>query len=104
MGRVPNRMQDDSDFEPRDSRLAAHPGRAYRLAMENASPDQDDRLKDFFARHGGASTRPIRKGQSGGGVQGWSEVYANDGYTLRCDWSTFGSREEMKYSEVAPGP
>jgi hypothetical protein len=104
MGRVPNRMQDDSDLEPRDSRLAAHAARAYRLAMENASPDHDDRLKDFFARHGGASTRPMRKGQSGGGVQGWSEVYANDGYALRCDWSTFGSREEMKYSEVGPGP
>jgi hypothetical protein len=29
-------------------------------------------------------------------------VYANDGYALRCDWSTFGSREEMNYSEIAP--
>jgi len=74
------------------------------FAMEDASPDHDDRLKDFFARHGGASARPMRKGQSGGGVQGWSEVYANDGYALRCDWSTFGTREEMKYSEVAPKP
>jgi hypothetical protein len=74
------------------------------FAMEDASPDHDDRLKDFFARHGGASARAMRKGQSGGGVQGWSEVYANDGYALRCDWSTFGSREEMKYSEVAPTP
>jgi len=72
------------------------------IAMEGASPDHDDRLKDFFARHGGASTRPMRKGQSGGGVLGWSEVYANDGYALRCDWSTFGSREEMNYSEIAP--
>jgi len=72
------------------------------FAMEDASPDYDDRLKDFFARHGGASTRPMRKDQSGGGVQGWSEVYANDGYALRCNWSTFGSREEMNYSEIAP--
>ena len=72
------------------------------FAMEDASPDHDDRLKDFFARHGGASTRQMRKGQSEGGVQGWSEVYANDGYALRCDWSTFGSREEMNYSEIAP--
>ena len=71
--------------------------------MEDASPDHDDRLIDFFGRHGGASTRPMRKGQSAGGVRGWSEVYANDGYTLRCDWSTFGSLEEMKYSELAPG-
>jgi len=71
--------------------------------MEDASPDHDDRLVDFFARHGGASARPMRKDQSAGGVQGWSEVYANDGYALRCEWSTFGSREEMKYSELAPG-
>jgi hypothetical protein len=44
----------------------------------------------------------MRKGQSAGGVQGWSEVYANDGYALRSEWSTFGSREEMKYAELAP--
>ena len=70
--------------------------------MDDASPDHDDRLNDFFARHGGASTRTLRRGQSAGGIQGWSEAYANDGYTLRCEWSTFGSREEMKYSEIAP--
>jgi hypothetical protein len=66
------------------------------------APDHEDRLNDFFARHGGASARALRRGQSAGGIQGWSEAYANDGYTLRCEWSTFGSREEMKYSEVAP--
>jgi hypothetical protein len=33
---------------------------------------------------------------------GWSEVYAADGYRLRCDWSRMGSREEMKFSEIAP--
>jgi len=82
--------------------LRLMPGAHSVCAMEDASPDHDDRLKDFFARHGGASTRPMGKGQSGGGVQGWSEVYANDGYALRCDWSTFGSREEMNYSELAP--
>jgi hypothetical protein len=71
--------------------------------MDNSSPDHDERLIDFFARHGGASARVMRQGQSSGGVQGWSEVYANDGYALRCEWSTFGSREEMKYSELAPG-
>jgi hypothetical protein len=44
----------------------------------------------------------LRQGQAAGGLQGWSEIYANDGYALRCEWSTFGSREEMKYSEIAP--
>jgi hypothetical protein len=73
-------------------------------SMEDASPDHDERLKDFFARHGGPGSRGIRRGQSAGGVQGWSEAYAGDGYVLRCDWSTFGTREEMKYSEIAPKP
>jgi hypothetical protein len=72
--------------------------------MEDASPDHDERLKDFFARHGGPGPRGIRRGQSAGGVQGWSEAHAGDGYVLRCDWSTFGTREEMKYSEIAPKP
>jgi hypothetical protein len=70
--------------------------------MEDASPDHDERLKDFFARHGGPGPHGMRRGQSAGGVQGWSEAYASDGYVLRCDWSTFGSRDEMKYSEIAP--
>jgi len=73
-------------------------------SMEDASPDHDERLKDFFARHGGPGPRGICRGQSGGGVQGWSEAHAGDGYVLRCDWSTFGTREEMKYSEIAPKP
>jgi hypothetical protein len=72
--------------------------------MADASSDHDDRLNDFFARHGGASERGLRRGQSAGGIQGWSEAHANDGYVLRCDWSTFGSREEMKYTEIAPNP
>jgi hypothetical protein len=70
--------------------------------MKHASPDHDERLRDFFARHGGASAREPRRGESAGGLEGWSEVYANDGYALRCDWSTFGTREEFKYSEVHP--
>ncbi len=72
--------------------------------MEDTAPDHDERLKDFFVRHGGPGARAARRGGSAGGVQGWSEVYANDGYVLRCDWSTFGTREEMKYSEIAPQP
>jgi hypothetical protein len=70
--------------------------------MEDASPDHDERIKDFFARHGGPGPRGIRSGQSSGGVQGWSEAHAGDGYVLRCDWSTFGSHDEMQYSEIAP--
>jgi hypothetical protein len=70
--------------------------------MEFDSSDHDERLEDFFARHGGPGSHAVRRGQSAGGVQGWSEVSANDGYVLRCDWSTFGTREEMKYSEIAP--
>ncbi|HTB86850.1 MAG TPA: hypothetical protein VK743_02810 [Steroidobacteraceae bacterium] len=72
--------------------------------MEDSSPDHDERIKDFFARHGGPGPRGIRSGQSTGGVQGWSEAHASDGYVLRCDWSTFGSRDEMQYSEIAPKP
>jgi hypothetical protein len=67
------------------------------------SPDRDDRIEDFLARHGGRSAKAVRNAESQGGTVGWSEVYASDGYTLRCDWSSFGSREEMTYSEIAPG-
>ncbi|HEX3913478.1 MAG TPA: hypothetical protein VHW71_08225 [Steroidobacteraceae bacterium] len=70
--------------------------------MDDISSDRDERECDFFARHGGQSTRPPRKVRSAAGEQGWSEAYANDGYVLRCDWSQFGSREEMKYTEIAP--
>jgi hypothetical protein len=72
--------------------------------MDDASPDHDERIKDFFARHGGPGSLAPRKGNSAGGVQGWSEVYAGDGYTLRCDWSSLGSQEKMTYLEVAPQP
>ena len=70
--------------------------------MHDASPDHDERLRDFFSRHGGSSAQIARQGESTGGVQGWSEVYAHDGYALRCEWSSFGSRKEMNYLEIAP--
>jgi hypothetical protein len=70
--------------------------------MKEYSPDDEDRLKDFLARHGGAGSQANREGESVGGMQGWSEVYASDGYVLRCEWSSMGSRHEMKYSEIAP--
>jgi hypothetical protein len=68
----------------------------------HASSDDADRIKDFLARHGGPCNRASKAGESAPGIQGWTEVYANDGYVLRCDWSSFGNREEMKYSEIAP--
>lgn len=70
--------------------------------MDDRSPDHDERIKDFFSRHGGPGEPRARESQSAGGVQGWSEVYAQDGYILRCEWSTFGTRETMEYSEIAP--
>ncbi len=68
----------------------------------DASPDSQDRIRDFLVRHGGPSPQPRREQVSESGVRGWSEVYAADGYRLRCDWSRMGSREEMSFSEIAP--
>ena len=72
-------------------------GIGYRL---DDSPDGEDRVEDFLARHGGPGSAPAR-----GNINpalGWSEVYAADGYTLRCDWSREGTKEEMKFSELPP--
>jgi hypothetical protein len=69
---------------------------------EDASPDSEERIREFLARHGGPSPRPSRGETTQPGVSGWSEVYAADGYRLRCDWSRMGSREEMKFSEISP--
>lgn len=70
---------------------------------EDSSPDSQDRIREFLARHGGPSPQPNRKGTTEPGVRGWSEVFAADGYRLRCDWSRAGSRAEMKFSEISPG-
>jgi hypothetical protein len=69
----------------------------------DVSPDREDRIADFLARHGGKGAKASSEGDSQGGTAGWSEVYAADGYTLRCDWSTLGTEEKMAYSEIAPG-
>jgi hypothetical protein len=69
---------------------------------EDVSPDSQDRIREFLARHGGPSPQPSREEVSEAGVCGWSEVYAADGYRLRCDWSRMGSRAEMRFSEIAP--
>jgi hypothetical protein len=69
---------------------------------QESLPDDDDRIEDFFSRHGGPGKAPRRFGGSQGGPNGWSEIEAHDGHVLRCDWSRVGSRQESKYSEVAP--
>jgi hypothetical protein len=63
-------------------------------------PDDADRTRDFLSRHGGPGSSPPRSGQSNGGLQGWSETEAADGWILRCDWSRFATVEEVKYSEI----
>jgi hypothetical protein len=68
----------------------------------NVSPDGQERIRDFLSRHGGANnSRSAEHGQTG--MTGWYEVYAADGYCLRCDWSQMGGREEWKYAEIGPG-
>jgi hypothetical protein len=66
------------------------------------SPDDNERIRDFWNRHGGPGSDNIRRGDSLPGVSGWSEVPAADGYTLRCDWSQTGSRRELQYTEKPP--
>jgi hypothetical protein len=68
----------------------------------DTSPDSQARIEEFLARHGGAGEVPSRSAKDPFGEQGWSEVYAADGYTLRCEWSRMGGRTEMKYLELAP--
>jgi hypothetical protein len=69
---------------------------------QDVSPDHAERIQDFLARHGGSGSRAARAADIAPEIQGWSEVYAADGYTLRCEWSRFGSKEDMKYSEIPP--
>jgi hypothetical protein len=67
----------------------------------DVSPDSEDRIRDFLGRHGGLGL-PRREQADPAGYRGWYEVYAADGYCLRCDWSRTGSREELMYSEFGP--
>jgi hypothetical protein len=69
---------------------------------DDDSSDSADRRADFLARHGGPSSAPTRQESRNAGISGWWEIYAADGYTLRCDWSRFGSREDMRFSELPP--
>ena len=68
------------------------------------SADSDDRIRDFWARHGGPASRRGEAGEIVAGLCGWSEVYAADGYALRCEWSRIGGRQEMQYIEKPPRP
>ena len=65
-------------------------------------PDDDDRIRDFWARHGGPADRRGDAGEIVAGICGWSEVYAADGYALRCEWSRIGGRQEMQFIEKPP--
>jgi hypothetical protein len=66
------------------------------------SLDDNDRITDFLSRHGGAGSTPPRRGESTGGLAGWSEIFAADGHVLRCDWTRQGTRSEMSYEELPP--
>jgi hypothetical protein len=66
------------------------------------SSDGDYRVAQFLARHGGAGAIAERQGQDSGGTRGWSEIYAADGYALRCDWSQIGGKTELQFSEIPP--
>jgi hypothetical protein len=83
------------NMQPTDTSM-----RNERTAAVDSSPDGEDRVEDFLARHGGPSTPPQHCAGSEDDIRGWSEVYAADGYTLRCDWSQMGSRKEMTFSEI----
>jgi hypothetical protein len=66
-----------------------------------AAPDNDDRIQDFWARHGGPSPRPSESTDNNG-ASGWSEIFAADGYVLRCEWNSIGGRLEMQFIEKPP--
>jgi hypothetical protein len=69
---------------------------------DGESPDDSDRIKDFCSRHGGPGAMSPCKGDTLPGISGWTEVYAADGYVLRCDWSRSGGLREMQYTERPP--
>ena len=70
--------------------------------MGDGSPDREERIQEFLARHGGTSATAMQEEKNPAGDAGWYEVHAADGYRLRCEWSRIGSREELKFLELAP--
>lgn len=67
-----------------------------------AAPDSRERTEDFLRRHGGPALPKGAAGDIVQGVSGWAELYAADGYTLRCDWTRFGSHHELRFTERPP--
>ena len=72
------------------------------LGPGDISSDSNDRIQEFLARHGGPAACKGSAGNTVVGLSGWSEVYAADGYTLRCEWSRMGGLQEMKFTENPP--
>ena len=72
------------------------------MESRGTTPDSDERVQDFWARHGGPAERRADAGDIVAGIRGWSEVYAADGYALRCEWSRIGGRQEIQYFEKPP--
>jgi hypothetical protein len=64
--------------------------------------DGEERIADFFARHGGPGLIHESEGNREQHTLGWSEVFAADGYKLRCEWSKAGTKTEMRFSEIPP--
>jgi hypothetical protein len=64
--------------------------------------DGEERIADFFVRHGGPGLIHEREGDKESHTRGWSEVFAADGYKLRCEWSKAGAKTEMNFSEIPP--
>jgi hypothetical protein len=66
------------------------------------SSDGGERVRQFLSRHGGPAPIGEREAEMEQGTRGWSEVYAADGYALRCEWSRMGERIEMQFREIPP--
>jgi len=68
--------------------------------VASMSPDGADRLRDFFARHGG----PAAGSETHAGLAGLTEirVRAADGYVLQCKWSRSGELSDLSFSEIPP--
>jgi hypothetical protein len=64
--------------------------------------DGEARIDDFFSRHGGPGQMGEREGDEDAHTRGWSEIYAADGYRLRCEWSRCASETRMSFSEISP--
>jgi hypothetical protein len=101
-------MPDISDFARALLHLLTLQGEGYAGTMQEDAhttgfqppPDDEDRRRDFLARHGGPAGVPPRCGETDGGLAGWSETEAADGWILRCDWSRLPGVEEIRYSEI----